>query len=89
MLEIILFVLLVNLFVLLICGLTLIYIAAFLVNFREQQKEFFSDILELTVEEPESILKQEPKTWDEKYEMELMEFQKRLREANDLSSGSS
>ena len=59
----------------------LIYIAAFLVNTRKLQGEFYFDLLNL-MEIPQVPLPPEDsskKTWDERYEEEMEEYVKKLR----------
>lgn len=56
--------------------LILVYIAAFLVNSREVQAQFYEDILSL-VNLPS--VEREEISWDEKYEQELDEYSRRLK----------
>lgn len=56
--------------------LVLVYIAAFLVNGRDRQAQFYEDILGL-VNLPS--VEREEISWDEKYELELDEYSRRLK----------
>lgn len=68
----------------------LFFLGGFLVNFRERLFEFFRDVMGVVAETPEPLnlpIEQETssKTWDEKYEEELLERERLRRlERNEL-----
>jgi hypothetical protein len=62
------------------------FLVAFIVNLREKLKEFFSDLVEMlslmnSLSPPAPIVHEESgkKTWDEKYEEDLAETERRMR----------
>jgi hypothetical protein len=70
---------------LLVIGGFLVYLGLFLVRRESIQKQFFQELLD-AIEEmgnipltPVITSQERPKTWEEKYEEELNEIQKRLK----------
>ncbi len=73
------------LFLLIINLIVLFYLGANIVRLRENQREFLSDILQLIQgldSNGKSRLK--GKSWDEKYEEELDDIQRRIRQDRGL-----
>lgn len=63
----------------------LFFVAAFLVQFRNFVREFFSDLVNMIagIEPPEPVVvkdESKTKTWDEKFEEELAERERRMRD---------
>lgn len=66
------------------------FLVSFVVNLREKLREFFSDLVEMiaVMEPPSPVVVQNddrPKTWDEKFEEELAERERRMRGESGLS----
>ena len=78
----------VMLFILIINLVVLIFISAFLVKLRENQKEFLSDILNVldNFGSPKvtTTASNRVKSWDQKFEEELDDYQRRIREDRGL-----
>lgn len=61
----------------------LFFLIVFMVNLRDKLKEFFSDLMEVVTvyESPAPVIVQhnKAKTWDEKFEEELEERERRMK----------
>lgn len=66
------------------------FLVSFLVKSRDKMKEFFSDLVQMIsgFEPPEAVAVESvparPKTWDEKFEQELDERERRMRSGSGL-----
>lgn len=68
----------------------MVFLVGFIVNLREKLREFFSDLVEMIsgFEPPAPVIvktNERQKTWDEKFEDELAERERRMKSDSGLS----
>lgn len=69
---------------LIINSVILFFVGAFMVKLREDMRQFMSDVLDLASQEPVSPATARSKTWDQKFEEEIEEIQRRSRQDRGL-----